>query len=108
MDFFDELYQRFSKRYPESLRRLQEDERSSAATTVMRHIERNNLRTAISKLRAYEEQLDPEDLDQLSNAESRFNKYEKEKEEGTVLQQDLNVEYNKICKILRELAKKLD
>ncbi len=104
--FFEELYQRFSEKYPDRLRRLVET-LSPTATTIVQLVERADYAGALGMLKIFAAQLDADDQALLTMTQSAYAQYEADKADGTVIQNDLNVALARVRKSILELAKKL-
>jgi len=106
LTFFEELHRRFSERNPGQLRKVVET-LSPTATTVVQLVERADFAAAIATLKIFNAQFDEPDQTLLTITEGRYNHYLKDKSDGTVRQEDLDIALNKVRLILLELAKKL-
>lgn len=106
LSFFEELHQRFSKKYPEKLRKLV-DELSPSGTTVIQLLEKSEFESAFTMLKIFGTQFNDEEKETLTLTESNYSEFLKEKLEPTTSQENLTILLNKIRINLRELAKKL-
>ncbi len=104
--FFEELHRRFSEKYPQKMRKLVE-ELSPTATTVVQLVEKADFAAAFQMMKIFAAQLEKDDTVLLSMTESNYNQYLNNKQEGTVSQENLNIQLAQVRKNLIHLAKKL-
>ena len=81
---------------------------SPTATTIVQLIEKNDLDKAFKMLKMFATDFDDDDQTALTMAESAYNQYRKDKDEGIVLTEHLTSQINRVRKNIIELAKKID
>ena len=104
--FFEELHQRFNKKYPAKMRKIVE-QLSPTAATIVQLVAQSNFEGAFSMLKIFAAQLDSDDGEMLTMTEGAYSQYLKDKSEGIVLMEHLNSALARVRKNILELAKKL-
>ena len=104
--FFEELHQRFNKKYPAKMRKVVE-QLSPTAATIVQLVAQSNFEGAFSMLKIFAAQLDSDDGEMLTMTEGAYSQYLKDKSEGIVLMEHLNSALARVRKNILELAKKL-
>lgn len=103
--FFDELHFRFSEKYPEKMRKIAE-ELSDEIAAVIKLIRKNEYESVFRLLHS-KEAIQPKDKDLLITTESEYRQYLKNRSDGTVNQENLQVQLAKVRRNLIEIAKTL-
>ena len=104
--FFEEMHERFAKKYPNKLRKVVE-QLSPTATTISQLVAKSEYASAFSMFKIFVTQLDSDDIETLTMTESAYNQYLKDKSEGIVLTEHLNSALARVRKNILDLAKKL-
>lgn len=106
MAFFEELHRRFREKYPDKIRKIIET-LSPTATAIVQLVEKDDLNAAIAMLKIFAAQLAADEQEILTLTEANWNEYRANKEDGTVSQENLQLQKSKIRKNILELTKKL-
>lgn len=105
-DFFHELYDRFSKKFPQKLRQIAEPY-SPTTRTIIQLVEKSDYRAAFRLMKTNKDLFYADDQQVLTHTMATYSEYEQLKTDGTSTQEHLTILLARVRKNVIHLSKQL-